>query len=103
MGLPALRPRPTRRRIVIEIPGYKILRQLGRGGMATVYLATQESVQRDVALKVMSPTLLADPDFGERFLREARIAAKLHHRHVVAVHDVGRAGDYHYIAMEYLC
>lgn len=70
--------------------------------MATVYLAMQESVQREVALKIMSPTLLADPDFGERFLREARIAAKLHHRHVVGVHDVGRAGDYHYIAMEYL-
>ena len=87
---------------MIEIPGYLILRQLGRGGMATVYLATQESVQRDVALKVMSPTLLADPDFGERFLREARIAAKLHHRNVVAVHDVGRSGDYHYIAMEYI-
>jgi serine/threonine-protein kinase PpkA len=87
---------------VIEIPGYKILRQLGRGGMATVYLAIQESVQREVALKVMSPSLLADPDFGERFLREARIAAKLHHRNVVGVHDVGRAGEYHYIAMEYL-
>jgi hypothetical protein len=87
---------------VIEIPGYKILRQLGRGGMATVYLAMQESVQREVALKVMSPSLLADPDFGERFLREARIAAKLHHRNVVGVHDVGRTGEYHYIAMEYL-
>ena len=87
---------------MIEIPGYKILRQLGRGGMATVYLAMQESVQREVALKVMSPSLLADPDFGERFLREARIAAKLHHRNVVGVHDVGRAGEYHYIAMEYL-
>jgi hypothetical protein len=87
---------------VIEIPGYRILRPLGHGGMATVYLALQESVQREVALKVMSPTLLADPGFGERFLREARIAAKLHHRHVVAVHDVGRAGDYHYIAMEYV-
>ncbi|MBS0570054.1 MAG: protein kinase [Proteobacteria bacterium] len=87
---------------MIEIAGYKILRQLGRGGMATVYLAMQESVQREVALKVMSPSLLADPDFGERFLREARIAAKLHHRNVVGVHDVGRAGEYHYIAMEYL-
>ena len=87
---------------MIEIPGYKILRQLGRGGMATVYLAMQESVQREVALKVMSPALLANADFGERFLREARIAAKLHHRHVVGVHDVGREGDYHYIAMEYL-
>jgi len=87
---------------VIEIPGYRILRQLGRGGMATVYLAVQESVQRDVALKVMSPALMVDADFGERFLREARIAARLHHRHVVGIHDVGRAGDCHYIAMEYL-
>ncbi len=97
------RPLPAGRvNNVIEIPGYQIKRQLGRGGMATVYLAMQESVQRDVALKVMAPSLLADPDFGERFLREARIAAKLHHRNVVGVHDVGRSGDYHYIAMEYL-
>ncbi|GAA0707545.1 hypothetical protein GCM10009105_06360 [Dokdonella soli] len=87
---------------MIEIPGYRLLRQLGRGGMATVYLAVQESVDREVALKVMSPALLADPNFGERFLREAKIAAHLHHRHVVGIHDVGRAGDYHYIAMEYL-
>jgi hypothetical protein len=87
---------------VIEISGYRILRQLGRGGMATVYLALQESVQREVALKIMSPTLLVDPDFGERFLREARIAARLHHRHVVGIHDVGRHGDFHYMAMEYL-
>lgn len=87
---------------LIEIPGYHILRQLGRGGMATVYLATQESVQREVAIKVMSPALLADPDFSERFLREARIAAKLHHRHVVGIHDVARHGDYNTIAMEYL-
>jgi hypothetical protein len=87
---------------VIEIPGYRIVRQLGRGGMATVYLAIQASVDREVALKVMSPQLLVDPHFGERFLREARIAAKLHHRHVVGVHDVGQHDDLHYIAMEYL-
>ncbi|HJT99526.1 MAG TPA: serine/threonine-protein kinase, partial [Rhodanobacteraceae bacterium] len=87
---------------MIEIRGYRLLRQLGRGGMATVYLAVQESVDREVALKIMSPALLADPNFGERFLREAKIAAKLHHRHVVGVHDVSRCGDYHYIAMEYL-
>ena len=87
---------------MIEIPGYRLLRQLGRGGMATVYLAVQESVDREVALKVMSPALLADPNFGERFLREAKIAARLHHRHVVGIHDVSRIGDYHYIAMEYL-
>ena len=70
--------------------------------MATVYLATQESVQREIALKVMSPSLLTDPDFSERFLREARIAARLHHRHVVGIHDVAKSGDYNYIAMEYL-
>lgn len=70
--------------------------------MATVYLALQESVDREVALKVMSPALMVDPNFGERFLREARIAAKLHHRHVVGVHDVGKHNDIHYIAMEYL-
>ena len=87
---------------MIEIPGYRILRPLGRGGMATVHLAIQESVDREVALKIMSPQLLADPNFGDRFLREARIAAKLRHRHVVGVHDVGRQGDLHYIAMEYL-
>jgi serine/threonine-protein kinase PpkA len=87
---------------VIEIPGYRLLRQLGRGGMATVYLAVQESVDREVALKIMSPALLVDPNFGARFLREAKIAAHLHHRHIVGIHDVGRAGDYHYIATEYL-
>ncbi len=70
--------------------------------MATVYLAIQESVDREVALKIMSPALLVDPNFGERFLREAKIAARLHHRHVVGIHDVGRDGDYHYMAMEYL-
>ncbi len=87
---------------MIDIPGYRILRALGRGGMATVYLALQESVQRQIALKVMSPTLIGDSEFGERFLREARIAANLHHPHIVQVHDVGRAGDLHYIAMEFL-
>jgi serine/threonine-protein kinase PpkA len=87
---------------VIEIPGYRLLQTLGRGGMATVYLAVQESVQREVALKVMSTTLLGDAQFGERFLREARIAAKLRHPNVLQVHDVGVAGKHHYIAMEYL-
>jgi tetratricopeptide (TPR) repeat protein len=87
---------------MIEIPGYRVLRPLGRGGMATVYLALQESVDREVALKVMSPALMADPTYGERFLREARIAAKLHHPHVVGIHDVGRYGDSFYIAMEYV-
>lgn len=87
---------------MIDIPGYRILRPLGRGGMASVHLAMQESVQREVALKIMAPDLMGDPQFGERFLREARIAAKLRHPHVVQVHDVGVAAGYHYMAMEYL-
>ncbi|MEJ5207709.1 protein kinase [Denitratimonas sp. CY0512] len=78
------------------------MRTLGRGGMATVYLAEQQSVQREVALKVMSPLLASDEQFGERFLREARIIAKLSHPHVVQVHDVGMVGNQHYIAMEYV-
>ena len=86
----------------MNITGYRIVRTLGRGGMATVYLAEQQSVQREVALKVMSTTLLGDEQFGERFLREARIAARLSHPNVVQIFDVGICGEYHYIAMEYL-
>ncbi len=87
---------------MIEIAGYKILKTLGRGGMSTVHLALQESVEREVALKVMADTLRGDPEFGARFLREARIAARLKHPHVVQIHDVGISGDHHFIAMEYL-
>ena len=72
---------------MIEIPGYKIEDELGRGGMATVYRALQESVERLVALKVMSPMLLVDTQFSDRFIREAKIAANLYHPHIVAVHD----------------
>ena len=85
-----------------QIPGYELLRQLGKGGMATVYLAHQASVDREVALKLMSRHLLADHRFADRFLREARIAAKLHHRNVVSIFDVGTFGEQPYIAMEYL-
>ena len=87
---------------MLEIPGYKIEHELGRGGMAKVYLAMQESVQRRVALKVMSPVLLVDPSFSARFMREARIAANLNHPHVAAVFNVGAHQDSHFIAMEYV-
>jgi len=84
-----------------EIPGFKILKTLGRGGMANVYLGLQESMEREVAIKVMLPQLLTDPSFGDRFLREARIAAKLAHPHIVAVIDVGVVNDMYYMAMEF--
>ena len=84
-----------------QIPGFTIHKTLGSGGMAQVYLATQNSMDREVAIKVLSPQLLVDPSFGERFLREAHISAKLAHPHIVAIIDVGIADGLHYIAMEY--
>ena len=86
----------------MEIPGYKIIKTLGVGGQATVYLAIQEGFEREVALKVMSPALAADPSFGERFLREAKIVAKLSHARIVTVYDVGESGSFYYLAMEYM-
>ena len=86
----------------IAIPGYEIVRPLGRGGMASVFLAVQDNLEREVALKVMSPHLSADPSFTTRFLREARIAANVHHASIVSVFDVGQHESYNYLSMEYL-
>lgn len=85
----------------IVIPGYTIKRTLGRGGMATVYLAEQEKFERDVALKVMAPALSADAGFRERFLREAKIVAKISHPNIVTVYDVNEVNGLYYIAMEF--
>ena len=86
----------------MHIPGYKIEREIGHGGMATVYLAVQESLGRPVALKVLSAALAADRAFSERFIREARTIARLSHPNIVAVHDVGVSGHEHYLALEYI-
>lgn len=85
-----------------SIRGYKIERKLGEGGMAQVYLALQEGFERHVALKVLAPHLAKDDDFKLRFVREARMAAKMSHRSIVPIYDFGICGDYHYMAMEYL-
>ena len=84
-----------------EIPGYQVLRSIGRGGMAEVFLATQMSLGRDVALKILSPEMAADPTLRERFLQEARLAAQLRHPNIISIHDVGTFDDIAYIAMEY--
>jgi serine/threonine-protein kinase PpkA len=86
----------------VAIPGYRILRKIRQGGMSTVYLATQKSVGREVALKVMSPTLSSDPSFGSRFYREAKIVGQLSHPNIVSIYDVGSYKHYNYIAMDYL-
>lgn len=84
------------------IPGYKLLKRLGRGSMGVVYRAHQRSLDREVAIKILFPELSRDPSFVERFLREARTVAKLSHPNIVAGYDAGEAGGYHYFVMEYL-
>ena len=86
----------------MKIPGYEIEGKLGQGGMAVVYLAVQESLQRPVALKVLNPLFSDDPQFSERFLREGRIVASLTHNNIITIHDIGIAEDFHFISMEYL-
>jgi serine/threonine-protein kinase PpkA len=84
----------------MKIPGYQIEREIGHGGMATVYQAVQTSLERAVALKVMAPALAADTTFGERFQKEAKTVASLTHPNILAIHDIGAVGLYNYIAME---
>jgi serine/threonine-protein kinase PpkA len=86
----------------MAIPGYRIIRKIRQGGMSTVYLAIQSSVDREVALKVMSPSLASDPSFGSRFYREAKIVGKLSHPNIVSIYDVGSHKHYNYITMDYL-
>jgi hypothetical protein len=86
----------------INIPGYRILRPIGEGGMASVFLAVQESLDREVALKVMSPALAANSEFSSRFLTEGKITAKLQHPNLVTVYDIGTHAGVYYLAAEYI-
>lgn len=85
-----------------SIPGYRIQKQMGQGGMATVYLAVQESFGRPVALKVMSDQLGQDDIWAQRFMHEARVVAQLSHSNIVPVFDVGSHEGRFYISMELL-
>ncbi|MFN9737099.1 MAG: protein kinase domain-containing protein [Pseudomonadota bacterium] len=84
------------------IPGYELIRELGSGGMATVYLAIQRSLDRKVALKIMKRNIDDIEKFEKRFLVEGRTMAKLPHRNIVSVYDIVKSDDATYIAMEYL-
>ena len=81
---------------------YRILEQIGRGGMATVYKAYQPSLDRYIAVKILPPQLSLEPGFSKRFGREARSVAKLEHPHILAVHDFGQEEDLSYIVMPYV-
>ncbi|MBV9318849.1 MAG: serine/threonine protein kinase, partial [Mycobacterium sp.] len=82
--------------------GYTVLRPLGSGGMADVYLAKHPRLPRRDALKVLAKEMTADAEFRERFNREADLAATLWHPHIVAVHDRGEFDGQLWIAMDYV-
>jgi serine/threonine protein kinase len=85
-----------------QIPGYRLIRKLGHGGMADVYLGVQENLQREVAIKVLVSSLFRDEQFSLRFIKEAQTAAKLSHPNIITIHDIGQVGDTYFIVMEYL-
>ncbi len=81
---------------------YRLLREIGRGGMGVVYEAEQVSLGRHVALKVLPAQALMNPTFLERFQREARAAARLHHTNIVPVFGVGEGDGVHFYAMQFI-
>ena len=85
----------------MKIPGYTIVKKIGEGGMASVYLAVQESLGREVALKVMRSARSSE-NFAERFLKEGRIIAQLQHPQIITIYDFGAQETYNYFSMEFL-
>src|SRR5690606_9218572 len=91
---------PTRPPIIND--RYVVGRRIGRGGMADVFLAHDRRGNRDVAVKILFAEYATDPNFVERFRREAQAASSLNHPNIVDVFDWGRHGSTYYIAMEYV-
>jgi len=100
---PKQAPSPTDDPLIGKIiGGYALKEVVGKGGMGTVYRATQLSLHRDVALKVLAPKLAADKSFRDLFINEARAAGQLIHPNIVQVYDTGREGEYSYFSMEFI-
>jgi serine/threonine protein kinase len=81
---------------------YEIQQRIGRGGMADVFVARDRLLDRPVAIKVLFPEFATDPNFVERFRREAQSAANLNHPNIVGVYDWGREANTYFMAMEYV-
>src|SRR5437660_181145 len=81
---------------------YSLERELGRGGMGVVYLAREVRLDRPVAIKLLPPSKASDPKLRERFLREARTAAKLSHPNIIPIHAVEEIGEFMFFAMAYI-
>ena len=95
-------PPPSPEAIADKFPQFEILECLGQGGMGVVYKARQKSLDRWVAIKILSPEKVDDPMFAERFAREAQTLAKLNHTNIVTIYDYGDADGLYYIVMEYI-
>lgn len=85
-----------------DIPNYQISKSIGQGGMATVYLATHQFLDRQVALKVISPSMAMDDLFQNQLIKEGQTVAALDHPHIVKIYDVGKVDGQFYMAMELL-
>jgi hypothetical protein len=85
-----------------KIAGYRLEEQIGQGGMAVVYRAHDERLDRRVALKLLAPGLAADTAFRTRFIRESRAAAAVDHPNIIPVYDAGDAGGFLFISMRYV-
>jgi predicted Ser/Thr protein kinase len=94
---------PTIDEVASAFPDYEVHSMIGRGGMGAVFRARQKSLDRDVALKILPPELAArDTSFAERFEAEAKALATMSHPNIVTVHDFGKAGDLHFLSMEFV-
>jgi eukaryotic-like serine/threonine-protein kinase len=85
----------------IDVPGYRVLRKIGEGGMSKVYLAEREADRLLLVLKILDPTLHADPLFRQRFVREYQVLQRISNDHVVKIHDQAMSDRMGYIAMEF--
>ncbi len=88
--------------LVHNLRGLSDIRQLGKGGMGVVYRARQVHLDRDVAVKVISSSLVSDPEFQARFQREAKVLASFEHPNIVTIHDFGIEGSLEYFVMEHV-
>lgn len=93
---------PTIQELAPAFPQLEILELVGHGGMGAVYKARQKSLGRLVALKILAPQHAANPDFAERFSREAQVLAEVNHPNIVTVHDFGRSGEFYFLLMEFV-
>src|SRR5687768_10008148 len=96
-------PHPLLARLRTELASeYDVERELGRGGMAVVFFATERELRRPVAIKVLPPEMALEPKVAERFKREARMAASLDHPNIIPVYRVGQAGGVHFMVQKYI-